>query len=187
MNHDPGKIELSPATKELSRSASAARMRRHRTRRKNRLRCVMVELREREIDTLIRRADCRPETGPTTLRYERPYTASSMVTCGDAERCSRGASGGVSLPWRQVRRALFRSRRKRSKSNPWYPSRECRERAGIRDYLYPFCANCVEKLRLIEAPCADLLSGAGDSVDDGRTADDAGGAVLRLQPRAACP
>jgi hypothetical protein len=30
-------------------------MRRHRVRGKNRLQCVMVELREREIDTLIRR------------------------------------------------------------------------------------------------------------------------------------
>src|SRR5271166_5120537 len=40
----------------------------------------------------------------------------------------------------------------------------------------------VEKLRLIEAPGADsLLLGAGDSVDDGPTAGDARGAVLRLQ------
>ena len=37
-------------------------------------------------------------------------------------------------------------------------------------------ANCVEKLCLIEAPGADsLLLGAGDSVDDGRTAGDARG------------
>src|ERR1700722_16465503 len=48
--------------------------------------------------------------------------------------------------------------------------------------------NCVEKLCLIAAPVADsLLFGAGDSADDGRAARDAGGAVLRLQPRAACP
>ena len=47
----------------------------------------------------------------------------------------------------------------------------------------PESTNCVEKLRLIEAPCADsLLSGGGDSVDDGRAAGDAGGAVLWLQP-----
>src|SRR5271156_4780776 len=40
----------------------------------------------------------------------------------------------------------------------------------------------VEKLRLIEAPGADsLLLGGGDSVDDGRTASDARGAVLWLQ------
>src|SRR6516162_4336453 len=49
-------------------------------------------------------------------------------------------------------------------------------------------ANCVEKLRLKEAVNTDSLRlGAGDSADDGRAASDAGGAVLRLQPRAACP
>jgi hypothetical protein len=42
--------------------------------------------------------------------------------------------------------------------------------------------DCVEKLRLIEALLADsLLLRAGDSVDDGQAAGDAGGAVLRLQ------
>src|SRR5580704_15780634 len=52
----------------------------------------------------------------------------------------------------------------------------------------PVSTYCVEKLRLIRAPVADsLLLGAGDSADDGRAAGDAGGAVLRLQPRAACP
>src|SRR5580704_12929516 len=44
------------------------------------------------------------------------------------------------------------------------------------------------KLCLIGAAVADsLLKGAGDSGDDGRATGDAGGAVLRLQPRAACP
>ena len=47
--------------KEPALSASALRMRTHRQRRKNRLRCVMVELREREIDALIRRAGLPPE------------------------------------------------------------------------------------------------------------------------------
>src|ERR1700722_8999343 len=64
----------------------------------------------------------------------------------------------------------------------------CRKSSGVWDsYQYWFamaanCAfatfvrrlvstNCVEKLRLIEAPGADsLLLGGGDSVDDGRTA-----------------
>jgi hypothetical protein len=46
------------------------------------------------------------------------------------------------------------------------------------DSSRPECANCVEKLYLIAAPGADsLLLGAGDSVDDGRTAGDARGAV----------
>src|SRR3984957_11481044 len=52
----------------------------------------------------------------------------------------------------------------------------------------PESKNCVEKLCLIAVPVADsLLFGAGDSADDGRAARDAGGAVLRLQPRAARP
>jgi len=45
-------------------------------------------------------------------QYERPYTASSMITCGDAKRWARGASGGASLSWRAAGVALFfRSRR----------------------------------------------------------------------------
>ena len=41
---------------------------------------------------------------------------------------------------------------------------------------------------MIGATIADsLLLGAGDSADDGRTARDAGGAVLRLQPRTHVP
>ena len=42
------------------------------------------------------------------------------------------------------------------------------------------------KTCLIGAPVADLLLRAGDSVDDGRAAGDAGGAVLRLRSGAAC-
>jgi hypothetical protein len=46
----------------------------------------------------------------------------------------------------------------------------------------------VEKPRLIGRRCADSLRlGVGGSADDGRAAGDVGGAVLRLQPRAACP
>jgi hypothetical protein len=61
MVKDPGTQEASPAETEPSLSASAFRMRKHRIRRKNRLRCVMVELREREIDALIRRAGLPPD------------------------------------------------------------------------------------------------------------------------------
>jgi hypothetical protein len=42
-----------PSTR--SRSPGAERMRRHRDRRQKGLRCVRIELREAEIDTLIRR------------------------------------------------------------------------------------------------------------------------------------
>jgi hypothetical protein len=52
----------------------------------------------------------------------------------------------------------------------------------------PLSTNCVEKLRLIAALGADsLLLGAGDSVDDGRTAGDARGTVLWLQSGARVP
>ena len=61
MAKDQGTLEASPAETEPSLSASAFRMRKHRERRWRNLRCVMVELREREIDTLIRRAGLPPE------------------------------------------------------------------------------------------------------------------------------
>ena len=61
MEHDPATVELSPAPKELSRSASAARMLRHRERRRKGLRFLGIELREREIEALIRRGRLHPD------------------------------------------------------------------------------------------------------------------------------
>ena len=55
MDDDPTTVELSAAEKDLPRSASAARMLRHRERRRRGLRFLGIELREREIDALIRR------------------------------------------------------------------------------------------------------------------------------------
>jgi hypothetical protein len=46
---------------ELSISLAAARMRRHRKRRLDRLRCLTVELRDSEIDMLVCRALLKPE------------------------------------------------------------------------------------------------------------------------------
>jgi hypothetical protein len=43
-----------PSAEPVSRSAAAERMRRHRERRREGLRCLMIELRETEIDSLIR-------------------------------------------------------------------------------------------------------------------------------------
>jgi hypothetical protein len=43
-------------------SAAAERMRLHRERRRQGLRCIIVELRETEIDTFIRRGLLKPET-----------------------------------------------------------------------------------------------------------------------------
>jgi hypothetical protein len=48
--------EVNPVSELNSRpSAAAERMRRHRERRRDGLRCVVVELRETEIDELVRR------------------------------------------------------------------------------------------------------------------------------------
>jgi hypothetical protein len=47
--------EASPTTKEPSRSAAALRMQRHRARRRRGLRCLLIELREVEIDQFVRR------------------------------------------------------------------------------------------------------------------------------------
>jgi len=52
MTHDP-ELTVTPPT-EPARSAAAERMRRHRERRRDGLRCLTIELRETEIDTLVR-------------------------------------------------------------------------------------------------------------------------------------
>jgi hypothetical protein len=45
---------ITPTTEPAAPSAAAERMRRHRQRRRDGLRCLMIELRETEIDALIR-------------------------------------------------------------------------------------------------------------------------------------
>ena len=54
MAHDAELTVTPPATKPAARSAAAERMRLHRERRLQGLRCVMIELRETEIGALIR-------------------------------------------------------------------------------------------------------------------------------------
>jgi hypothetical protein len=46
----------------MNRSAAAERMRAHRERRRQGLRCLMIELRETEIDALIRKGLLKSET-----------------------------------------------------------------------------------------------------------------------------
>jgi hypothetical protein len=55
---------------QMIRSAAAERMRAHRQRRRDGLRCLMIELRETEIDALIRKGLLKPETrnNSTALR-----------------------------------------------------------------------------------------------------------------------
>ena len=51
-----------PTTTPVTLSAAAERMRRHRERRRKGLRCLLIQLRETEIDTLICRGLLKPET-----------------------------------------------------------------------------------------------------------------------------
>jgi hypothetical protein len=53
MSHD-AESTVTPCTAEPARSPAAERMRLHRERRRNGMRCLTIELRETEIDTLIR-------------------------------------------------------------------------------------------------------------------------------------
>jgi hypothetical protein len=71
MDPDPETVELSPATKEQSRSASAARMLRHRERRRRGMRFLGIEIREREIEALIRRGRLHPHhrANPAAVRH----------------------------------------------------------------------------------------------------------------------
>ena len=71
MADDLGTAEMSPATKEPSRSASAARMLRHRERRRRGLRFLGIELREREIEALIRRGQLHPDHRASSAAVRR--------------------------------------------------------------------------------------------------------------------
>ena len=53
---------ITPTTEPAAPSAAAERMRRHRQRRRDGLRCLIIELRETEIDVLIRKGLLKPET-----------------------------------------------------------------------------------------------------------------------------
>ena len=52
---------IPPLAEHATRTAAAERMRRHRQRRRDGLRCFMIELRETEIDALIRNGLLQPE------------------------------------------------------------------------------------------------------------------------------
>jgi hypothetical protein len=46
---------IPPTAEPVTRTAAAERMRRHRQRRRDGLRCLIIELRETEVDALIRK------------------------------------------------------------------------------------------------------------------------------------
>ena len=77
-----------PTTSAIACSAAAERMRAHRRRRRAGLRCVMVQLRETEIDELIRRklleADARNDTYASVtipMPSAMPCTLISITHC----------------------------------------------------------------------------------------------------------
>ena len=53
---------IPPTTEPVTGTAAAQRMRRHRQRRRDGLRCLVIELRETEIDELICKGLLKPET-----------------------------------------------------------------------------------------------------------------------------
>src|SRR5262245_22549264 len=62
MSHDAEMTAILPTAKPPARSAAAERMRLHRDRRRQGLRCFTIELRETEIDALIRKGLLKAET-----------------------------------------------------------------------------------------------------------------------------
>jgi len=58
---DLTKLLPPPSAEPATRTAAAERMRRHRQRRRDGLRCLIIELRETEIDALIRNGLLQPE------------------------------------------------------------------------------------------------------------------------------
>jgi hypothetical protein len=77
-----GMIVTSATTEIVPRSAAAEWMRRHRERRRNKLRCLTIELREREIDALIKKGLLKPETRNSTYDLQMALYAFLEGTLG---------------------------------------------------------------------------------------------------------
>jgi hypothetical protein len=72
--HDAEMTANPPTAAPATRSAAAERMRRHRERRRDGLRCVTIELRETEIDALTRRGFLNAVRVTTLIRSKQLYT-----------------------------------------------------------------------------------------------------------------
>jgi hypothetical protein len=71
MAHSTETAVTSPPAQPVTPSPAAAeRMRRHRQRKKDGLRCLTIELREREVDALIRKGLLKPETRNVTYHVQ---------------------------------------------------------------------------------------------------------------------
>jgi hypothetical protein len=85
MNDSNATAPLPPSAKTASRSPAAERMRRHRQRRRDGLRCLVIELRETEIDALVIRGLLRPETrNDTPAIIEALYAFLDRALSGQA-------------------------------------------------------------------------------------------------------
>jgi hypothetical protein len=76
-----------PSAEPVARSPAAERMRRHRERQRNGLRCLMIELYETEVDALIQKGLLKPETRNDSFAiiealYE--HLKHTLVSCCDA-------------------------------------------------------------------------------------------------------
>jgi hypothetical protein len=60
-----------PVTEAAARSTSAIRMARHRDRRRKGLRCVTIELRESEVEVLVRRGWLSPDDRANTAAVKK--------------------------------------------------------------------------------------------------------------------
>jgi hypothetical protein len=68
MAHDAEMMASPPSAQPAAPSAAAERMRRHRERRREGLRCLTVEVRESEIDTLVRMGLLTTDMRNNTIR-----------------------------------------------------------------------------------------------------------------------
>jgi hypothetical protein len=73
---------ISPSIEPVARSPAAERMRRHRERRRKNLRCLTIELREREIEALIKKGLLKPEMRNDTYEVQMALYAFLEVTLG---------------------------------------------------------------------------------------------------------
>jgi hypothetical protein len=73
---------ISPSIEPVARSPAAERMRRHRERRRKNLRCLTIELREREIEALIKKGLLKPEARNVTCDVQMALYAFLEGTLG---------------------------------------------------------------------------------------------------------
>jgi hypothetical protein len=82
MAHSTETMVTSPPAEPVTRSPAAERMRKHRQRKKARLRCLTIELREREVDALIKKGLLKPEACNVTYDVQMALYAFLEGTLG---------------------------------------------------------------------------------------------------------